>query len=598
MRNLIRELKTRNVFRVGVAYTISAWLLAQVADLVSDTFAAPAWVMRMLVILLLIGLPLALFLAWADERTPAGIVKANEVPQGAAKDPTAGRILNRLTLLALIIAVAWLAWDKFRPSTETPPAPIADKSIAVLPFADFSPAKDQAWFADGLTDEILNALARTRDLRVASRTSSFAFRGTDKDVPQIGAELNVAHVLEGSVRRAGDRLRVTAQLIRVADDLHLWSDTFDRGVEDSIEIQETIALQIAKALQTAMDPDELEKMLSAGTSSVAAWELYLQAEALFGSDETDLSEMLQLLETAVATDPQFVDAYITIANLWLTHLSPSQTGRISAVASRSEARQRFYAAVDMASQFARSEVDRAEYMGVRARFDVRLLEFVRTSETIARLEPEKLESWANLGYAKILIGDYAGARDALLKGKAISLDTGESPYQVYQYLHRVDVAAAYDLANATMQRPNATNQDIYQAHRVFLYAGQVEQAARLAQLFSDRSDDLSSILMVNIRQACAERRVADADDLYTQMDETVDGGLGDNIWLFLKTLGREEEANQLLRPLDTSEGMYTLSSFLNYTHFDPTIYPRFSALLAAQGIERPPAPRIPFACVR
>jgi TolB-like protein len=598
MQNLIRELKTRNVFRVGVAYTISAWLLAQVADLVSDTFAAPAWIMQILVILLLIGLPLALFLAWAYELTPAGIVKANEVPEGAAKDPAAGRILNRLILLALVIAVAWLAWDRFRPSTETPPAPIADKSIAVLPFADFSPDKDQAWFADGLTDEILNALARTRDLRVASRTSSFAFRGSDKDMRQIGAELNVAHVLEGSVRRAGERLRVTAQLIRVADDAHLWSDTFDRSVEDSIEIQETIALEIAKALQTAMDPDELEKMLSAGTSSVAAWELYLQAEALFGTDQTDLSEMLQLLETAVGIDPQFVDAYITIANLWLTHLSPSQTGRFSAVASRSEARQRFYAAVDMARQFARSEVDRAKYMGIRARFDVRLLEFERASETVARQEPEKLESWANLGYAKILIGDYAGARDALLKGKAISLETGESPYQVYQYLHRVDVAAAYELANATMQRPSATNQDIYQAHRVFLYAGQVEQAARLAQLYSDRSDDLSSILMVNIRQACAEDRVADADDLYSQMDEAVDGGLGDNIWLFLKTLGRDDEANELLRPLDTPEGMYTLSSFLNYTHFDPTIYPRFSALLAAQGIERPPAATIPFACVR
>jgi hypothetical protein len=237
-------------------------------------------------------------------------------------------------------------------------------------------------------------------------------------------------------------------------------------------------------------------------------------------------------------------------------------------------------------------------MGIRARFDVRLLEFERASETVARQEPEKLESWANLGYAKILIGDYAGARDALLKGKAISLETGESPYQVYQYLHRVDVAAAYELANATMQRPSATNQDIYQAHRVFLYAGQVEQAARLAQLYSDRSDDLSSILMVNIRQACAEDRVADADDLYSQMDEAVDGGLGDNIWLFLKTLGRDDEANELLRPLDTPEGMYTLSSFLNYTHFDPTIYPRFSALLAAQGIERPPAATIPFACVR
>jgi TolB-like protein len=598
MRELLRELKTRNVFRVGVAYTISAWLLAQVADLVSDTFAAPAWVMQMLVILLLIGLPLALFLAWAYELTPAGIVKANNVPAGMDKDPRAGKMLNRLTLLVLVVAVSWLAWDKFQPSVVQPVGPVSDKSIAVLPFADFSPGKDQAWFADGLTDEILNALARTRDLRVASRTSSFAFRGTDKDIPQIGTELNVAHVLEGSVRRAGDRLRVTAQLIRVDDDAHLWSDSFDRSVEDSIEIQETIALQIARALQTAMDPEELEEMLSAGTSSVAAWELYLQAEALAEGEASDLSEMLQLLEQAVAIDPQFVDAHITIANLWLTHLSPSQTGRVSSVTSRSEAKRRFYEAIENASQNARSEVDRAEYMGFRARFDVRLLDFVRTSETITRLEPERLQSWTNLGYAKILVGDYAGARDALLVAKEMSLKTGESPFQVYQYLHRVDVPAAYELASATMQRASVSNQDIYQAHRVFLSAGKTEQAARLAQLFGDRSNDPSAVLMVNIRQACAEGRVADADELYTHLDDSIDGGLGDNVWLFLKTLGRDNEANELLRSLDTPDGMYTLSSFLNYTHFDPTLYPRFSAQLAAQGIERPPAATIPFACKR
>jgi TolB-like protein len=566
--------------------------------LVSDTFAAPAWVMQMLVILLLIGLPLALFLAWAYELTPAGIVKANNVPAGMDKDPRAGKMLNRLTLLVLVVAVSWLAWDKFQPSVVQPVGPVSDKSIAVLPFADFSPGKDQAWFADGLTDEILNALARTRDLRVASRTSSFAFRGTDKDIPQIGTELNVAHVLEGSVRRAGDRLRVTAQLIRVDDDAHLWSDSFDRSVEDSIEIQETIALQIARALQTAMDPEELEEMLSAGTSSVAAWELYLQAEALAEGEASDLSEMLQLLEQAVAIDPQFVDAHITIANLWLTHLSPSQTGRVSSVTSRSEAKRRFYEAIENASQNARSEVDRAEYMGFRARFDVRLLDFVRTSETITRLEPERLQSWTNLGYAKILVGDYAGARDALLVAKEMSLKTGESPFQVYQYLHRVDVPAAYELASATMQRASVSNQDIYQAHRVFLSAGKTEQAARLAQLFGDRSNDPSAVLMVNIRQACAEGRVADADELYTHLDDSIDGGLGDNVWLFLKTLGRDNEANELLRSLDTPDGMYTLSSFLNYTHFDPTLYPRFSALLAAQGIERPPAATIPFACKR
>ena len=258
--NLLQELRYRNVFRVAAAYAVVGWLLAQVADLVVDAFNLPDAFLQMVIIFLVLGFPVALFFAWVFELTPEGVKKAKDLPENMPKDPRSGRFLNRLTMGLLIIAVIWLGWDKLQgpadePATMVQPQ-VADKSIAVLPFADFSPDGEQGWFADGLTDEILNALARTSDLRVASRTSSFQYRNTEGDLPRIANELGVAHILEGSVRRAGDKLRVTAQLIRAADDTHLWSETFDGTTEDSIAIQEQIALKIAQAMETAMDPEE------------------------------------------------------------------------------------------------------------------------------------------------------------------------------------------------------------------------------------------------------------------------------------------------------------------------------------------------------
>jgi TolB-like protein len=284
MRGFIEELRYRNVFRVAAAYIVAGWLLAQVVDLAADAFNAPEWVMQMLIIVLLLGLPVALFLAWAYELTPKGVMRAKDLPEDMPKDPRSKQTLNRVTLVALIIAVAWLGWDKLqRPDVEPAAgdaAAVVDKSIAVLPFADFSPEGDHAWFGDGLTDEILNALARTRDLRVASRTSAFAYRDSEQDATAIAAELNVAHILEGSVRRSGDRIRVTAQLIRASDDAHLWSETFDASSDDSIDIQEQIAFEIASLLDTAMDPEELRRMVAAGTDSIAAWESFVQLREL------------------------------------------------------------------------------------------------------------------------------------------------------------------------------------------------------------------------------------------------------------------------------------------------------------------------------
>jgi hypothetical protein len=195
VRNFFEELMHRNVIRVGVAYAIIGWLLAQVADLIVDAFSLPVSFLQMLIILLALGFPLALFLAWAFELTPEGVKKAEDIPDDAPKDPRSGQMLNRLTLATLFVAVAWRGWDKLQGPSPESDATVVDKSIAVLPFDDFSPDGDQAWFADGLTEEILNSLARTSDLHVASRTSSFAYRGTTENLSDIAVALGVAHVV-------------------------------------------------------------------------------------------------------------------------------------------------------------------------------------------------------------------------------------------------------------------------------------------------------------------------------------------------------------------------------------------------------------------
>lgn len=597
--SFLAELKRRNVIRVGVAYTVAAWLVAQVADLVADAFATPGWFMRMLIVLLALGLPVALVLAWAYELTPDGVKRARDLPADMPKDPRSRRMLNRATIAALTIAVIWLGWDKFQGPDSAGTGTFVDKSIAVLPFADFSPDSNYGWFADGLTDEILNALARTADLRVASRTSSFQYRNANGDVPRIASELGVAHILEGSVRRAGDRLRVTAQLIRAADDVHLWSESFDGTADDSIRIQESIAHKIASALETAMEPEELERMLSAGTSSVEAWGLYVRAEAIINSENNDISESdaLRMLQEAVRIDPEFGDAYNAIAGLWLAHLDPAQSFRLDEPVSPEEARQSFYASLANAARYARSDVARAEYAALRARFDIRLNDFIAARREISDLRPQDYVALAYLAAAYILIGDYDTARSIGLKAKDLAMAADNPDKEVFQYLYRVDLPAAMEMVDASLAKSNLPAVVLYQAHRVLLYAGEVERAAQIARLHNDRETNAEFIAMVNVRQACAEGRVADADAEYAKLLESSPEDVTLQ-WLFLQTLGRTDDAIDLVRFLDGGDGLYSLSGYLNYTHFDPRPFPNLMARLESQGIKRPPPIPIPFACKR
>ena len=259
--SLFEELKRRNVIRVGIAYTVTAWLLLQVTDIVLDNTAAPSWVMHLIMVLLLIGLPLALLFAWVFEMTPEGLKKEKDVDRTQSITRTTGRRLDIAIIAVLAVGLGYLAWDKFlapeggtasekgsepfstsatienpgasdgkRALTPFPPSasPVnapPEKSIAVLPFVNMSNDPDQEFFSDGISEELLNVLAQYPGVRVAARTSSFQFKGKNLDIGEIARLLKVRNVLEGSVRKSGTKLRITAQLIQADTGYHLWSET-------------------------------------------------------------------------------------------------------------------------------------------------------------------------------------------------------------------------------------------------------------------------------------------------------------------------------------------------------------------------------------
>jgi TolB-like protein len=310
MSMFLRELKRRRVVRVAAVYAATAFVVLQGADLILPALALPDWTYRMLVLLALFGFPTALVLGWAFELTPSGVRATTPTP--ATPGEPLPSLLGRRTIIATALLLALgvgLGAGLFMAPTAKGSSTggeaggvVAEKSVAVLPFADFSPGADQEWFADGLTEEILSALARLPDLHVASRTGSFRFKGSDLPVRDIAAQLGVGHILEGSVRRTGERVRITAQLIRASDDAHVWSQNFDRGAGDVIRIQEEIAFEVARTLQPALEPEAMRRMVAAGTNSVAAYEAYLRGRHFWRMQSRDTLHSDPALEALAAFD--------------------------------------------------------------------------------------------------------------------------------------------------------------------------------------------------------------------------------------------------------------------------------------------------------
>ena len=308
--SLIAELKRRKVFKVGAAYLVVAWLAVQAASIAFPTFEAPLWALRVFILVALLGFPLALVMAWIFDVTPDGVtLDANST---GSKRVFAGAIV------LIVLALGWYFYgqptfrkgDPATPAATAPAVPAAsDKSIAVLPFVNMSDDKQNEYFSDGLSEELLNQLAQMPQLRVIARTSSFSFKGKEADIATIAKALNVANVLEGSVRKSGNTLRITAQLIRTSDSSHLWSQTYDRELTDVFKIQDEIAGAIADALEAKL-VDRPATVASARTSNPVAYDDYLQGRALVARRRLEnIDKAIAAFDRAIAEDPDFSAAY-------------------------------------------------------------------------------------------------------------------------------------------------------------------------------------------------------------------------------------------------------------------------------------------------
>jgi len=347
---LFRELQRRNVFRVSLAYIVSSWLLLQVADLVLENIGAPDWVMKTILLLLALGFPIVVFFAWAYEVTPEGIKRESEVDRSRSVTELTGRKLDRAILAVLVVALAYFIWEsrfsnrgdegtdnaaaqaaaeQAAPPAVESPSPVEqtdNPSIAVLPFENRSRLEDDAFFSEGIHDELLTNLARIGSLKVISRTSVMRYEDTTLSIPEIASELGVATVLEGAVQRAGDTVRINVQLIDAQKDEHLWAEIYDRklSAENLFAIQTEISQAIAHALRATLSPEEQQRIAAIPTGNMAAYDAFLRGRQLErrGGDDNDRAA-LALFREATDLDPEFAAAWAARAR---TVLELRETG--------------------------------------------------------------------------------------------------------------------------------------------------------------------------------------------------------------------------------------------------------------------------------
>ena len=357
--SLFTELKRRNVVKVAVAYIIVSWLILQVISSIVPIIEAPDWISKAVLIFLIAGFPIALIFAWAFELTPEGIKKDSEISNNDTNSKQSTKLFYSLIGSVTFLALAFILYQEFVESPEQQPILTSNpetnttavktpsnnntsaseaetatlkstnkKAIAVLPFVNMSSDSSQEYFSDGMTEEILNVLAKNKKLLVAARTSAFFYKGKNEDIRTIGKALGVAYVLEGSVRRAEDELRITAQLIRVKDGFHLWSETYDRKMEKVFALQEEIAKDISKALQAPLGI-EVKHLVDNKTTNMEAYDLYLRGRQLIRQRGKSIGEAANLMTLAIEKDEQYAPAWAlrSIALMYIPGYMSSYNGQ-------------------------------------------------------------------------------------------------------------------------------------------------------------------------------------------------------------------------------------------------------------------------------
>jgi TolB-like protein len=620
MGQLIQELKRRNVIRVGIAYAVAAWVLIEVTATIFPILSLPQWSVTLVTALLFIGFPIALIFAWAFEITPEGLKLEKHVVRDESITHHTGRKLDFIIIAMLVVALGYFGYDKFvlDPSRHTElvqtttdavieqvtdgrTAESADKSIAVLPFVAMSSGEEDGYFADGLTEEILNSLARTPELRVSARTSSFAFKGSKNDIPTIANSLGVDHVLEGSVRRSGERLRVTAQLVQASDGFHLWSATYDRSRKDVIEIQENIAIEIAHALEVVMDPEALALMVSSGTSSVPAFEAFLRglshhANILASGFENEFKNAWDAYEAAINLDPEFARAYRMQADLMQRALQVNRVEYGSSDLTYDELLLSHEETISKAIEHEKDSVSKLEYSAYKAFASLEFVKAQRLYEEYLALRPNN--QYAQRKHLEILgyVGMYDKANEEVINYyNRDGFDSGVTDMSIQSLRDGDDRDLLQSFAKTALDRFSNHQGIKYQAHRALLWAGDIDGAKEILPEVLSSNLPESARYVASLRQACAEGRLEDATRLYIAGKEQYSGFIAVQ-WLSHRIMGQEQEAVDLLMDLDNQQNLRGLADFLSYRAFDPRPYPNLIALLASQAIPPREVNVVPYRC--
>src|SRR5437870_4572932 len=317
--NFFAELKRRNVYKVAVAYAIVSWLLVQIATQVFPFLEIPNWVVRLVIMLVAIGFPIALVIAWAFEITPEGIKRTEDVDLSAARRSKKHTWIY-IVVIGAAISAALFFLGRYTAGTKGAASPNqpSNKSIAVLPFVNMSADKNDEYLSDGVSEELITALSKITGLQVKARTSSFAFKGKNEDIQKIGELLHVSHLLEGSVAKAGNKLRITAQLIQASDGNHLWSETYDRDMQDIFAVRSEVAQKVAAILKVRLLGEDKKQLDKKPTENLEAYNLYRQGR-YYGDQvsEEGIKKAIPFFEQAIQKDPRFALAYAGMADSYV-----------------------------------------------------------------------------------------------------------------------------------------------------------------------------------------------------------------------------------------------------------------------------------------
>ncbi|HKX57032.1 MAG TPA: hypothetical protein VJN01_13065 [Xanthomonadales bacterium] len=630
--SFFQELKRRNVVRMGIAYGVVAWVLLQFIDFALEVIDAPGWILQVFVLTAAIGLPIVLIFSWVFELTPEGLKRESEIDRSQSITPETGRKIDRIIIGALALAVVVLLADRFisspsetemgsEPISEQQSQPVttsekvsepisdpisepAERSIAVLPFHAMSSGEDDEYFADGLTEEILNSLAQLPELLVTARTSSFAFKDQDLPVQEIAAQLNVRHVVEGSVRRSGERLRVTVQLIRAADGFHLWSENYDSTEQDTIAVQEDIAAKIAQALDVVLDDAKREAMRKAGLRDVPAFialqkgnELYENAHGS-GEQIPLLREANRYFEQVLERVPTYNAARRDHSDLYV-HMLINQATRSSLEgATEEELAIALPTALNDVQQVIEHAHDDNERFNAELDFAFMNSDWAGMSARVERFLDQEGCDWATW------IDNMAipmGFADRLQESMERRINCDPLASSAWQSLVRVLIwagkpEAAFEWAQQGMQRaPGAWLSMQQTAALIALGRFDDAEAALDAQVLDPMWQNHNRLMIAAARVDEAEiERVLAAYREATKGEEEWYFGLMYNAWL-----GRTEDANALAAKVDQhvfgSPALIVITLWCACgAPFDIAATPKFAADVAESGMPWPPFSPINF----